>query len=99
MKLFLLTIMSVCGILSAGAADSIAGKQKALSCAGCHGVNGLSNNPEWPNLAGQKAKYLEKQIIAFRDGKREDPMMSQIVKGFSNDDAANIAAYFSNLKN
>ena len=79
------------------AADSDAGKAKAASCAACHGSVGISANPEWPNLAGQKDKYLANQIKAFRDGERKNALMSPMVSGLSDEDIANIAAYYSSL--
>lgn len=82
----------------AGAADIAAGKAKAASCAGCHGANGISNNPLWPNLAGQKAAYLAKQIKAFRDGSRKDPTMEPMARPLSDEDIENLAAYFASLK-
>jgi cytochrome c553 len=80
------------------AGDAAAGKAKAGTCAGCHGAAGVSNNPLWPNLAGQKDAYLVKQMKAFRDGTRSDPMMSPMAKPLSDDDINNLAAYFSSLK-
>ena len=77
------------------AGDAAAGKAKAASCAGCHGTNGISNNPMWPNLAGQQQGYLVKQLKAFRDGTRADPMMSPMAKPLSDADIENIAAYYS----
>ncbi len=79
------------------AGDAAAGKAKAATCAGCHGANGVSNNPLWPNLAGQKEGYLVKQMKAFRDGTRNDPMMSPMAKPLSDADIENLAAYFSSL--
>ena len=79
------------------AGDADAGKDKAVSCAGCHGANGISSNPLWPNLAGQKDGYLAKQMKAFRDGTRNDPMMSPISMPLSDADIDNIAAYYSSL--
>jgi cytochrome c553 len=80
---------------SAMAADAAAGKAKSAVCAACHGATGVSANPMWPNLAGQKEQYLVKQIKAFRDGDRKDPMMAPMVMGLSDDDVANLAAYFA----
>ena len=77
--------------------DPAAGKAKAAACAGCHGAKGISGNPLWPNLAGQKEAYIVKQMKAFRDGKREDPMMAPMAKGLSDKDIANIAAYYASL--
>ena len=88
-------------LLTGGAAlagDIAAGKTKAASCAGCHGADGISANPLWPNLAGQKAPYLVKQLKAFRDGVRQDPMMSAMARPLSDADIENLAAYYSSLK-
>jgi cytochrome c553 len=88
-------------LLTGGAAvagDIAAGKTKAASCAGCHGSDGISANPLWPNLAGQKAPYLVKQLKAFRDGGRQDPMMSAMARPLSDADIENLAAYYSSLK-
>jgi cytochrome c553 len=79
------------------AGDAAAGKAKAATCAGCHGSAGVSNNPLWPNLAGQKDQYLVKQLKAFRDGARKDPMMSPMAAPLSDQDIENLAAYFSGL--
>ena len=79
------------------AGDLAAGKSKAASCSGCHGANGISANPLWPNLAGQKEAYLVKQLKAFRDGARSDPMMTPMAKPLSGADIENLAAYFSSL--
>ncbi len=83
---------------SFAAGDAGKGKSKAAMCAACHGAAGVSANNLWPNLAGQKEGYLAKQMKAFRDGKRKDPMMSGMAKPLSDDDIANLSAYFSSLK-
>ena len=80
------------------AGDIDAGKTKSASCDGCHGANGISANPLWPNLAGQKRAYLVKQLKAFRDGTRSDPMMTPMAKPLSNADIENLAAYYSSLQ-
>ena len=79
------------------AGDAPAGKSKAASCAGCHGPAGISNNPMWPNLAGQKEAYLVKQLKSFRDGTREDPMMGPMARPLSDTDIENLAADYSTL--
>lgn len=73
-------------------------KQKAMVCSACHGENGLSTNPLWPNLAEQKAGYIEKQLKAFRDGTRVDPLMSPMSKMLSDSEIQDLAEYFSSLK-
>jgi cytochrome c553 len=74
-----------------------AGKTKATLCAGCHGLNGISAIPNYPNLKGQKEQYLVKSLRAYRDGQRNDPLMSPMAKPLSDTDIDNLAAYFSGL--
>jgi cytochrome c553 len=83
--------------LSAQAGDAEAGKAKAGVCASCHGMDGHSQNPLWPNLAGQQEQYLAKQLKAFRDGTRSDPLMAPMAKPLSDQDIVDLAAYFSSL--
>lgn len=83
---------------TAGAADVAAGKAKATPCTACHGQNGISVAPNIPNLAGQKAKYLEIQLNAFRAGTRKNAMMNPIAKQLKDGDIANLAAFFSGLR-
>lgn len=100
MKNVLAAMLVSVAVMASGAAvagDAAAGKAKSATCAGCHGAAGVSANPLWPNLAGQKDAYLAKQMKAFRDGTRTDPMMSPMAKPLSDDDIANLAAYFSSL--
>jgi cytochrome c553 len=77
------------------AANLEAGKTLAKNCAGCHGETGAGANPAWPNFAGQKAEYLVNVLKAFRGGLRKDPTMSGVVRGLSDDDIANLAAYYA----
>ena len=79
------------------AADIEAGKTKAAICASCHGVAGLSSMDMWPNLAGQKTAYLAKQIKAFRDDVRKDPVMNSVATGLSDADIDNLAAFYNSL--
>jgi len=79
------------------AGDAAAGKAKSGTCAGCHGAAGISKNPMWPNLAGQQQGYLVKQLKAFRDGSRSDPMMTPMAKPLTDEDIANLAAWYSSL--
>ena len=94
----LAAVLSCTVSVSAFAADAEKGKAKATICASCHGAQGISPSPLWPNLAGQKAPYLEKQLKAFRDGTRKDPMMGPMAKPLSDEDIANISAYFAAMK-
>lgn len=79
--------------LAAGDAD--AGQGKAAICAACHGVDGNSAVPNWPKIAGQHAAYLERQLGLIKGGERAVPEMIGIVAGLSDQDMADVAAYFS----
>ncbi|HEY5775277.1 MAG TPA: cytochrome c [Xanthomonadales bacterium] len=97
-SLFFTLIMALLFVsASALAGDIEAGKAKSAMCASCHGSNGISMSPLWPNLAGQKEQYLIKQIKAFRDGTRQDPMMAPMVAALSDADIENLAAYYASL--
>jgi cytochrome c553 len=78
-----------------GSAD--AGKARALTCTACHGPEGNSASPLWPNIAGQNAPYLLAQLKAFKDGSRVDPLMSSQAMILSDEDMANLAVYFESL--
>jgi len=84
--------------VAVSAGDIQAGKAKAGVCASCHGSEGISANALWPNLAGQQEQYLAKQLRAFRDGTRSDPLMSPMAKELSEADIDDLAAYYSGLK-
>lgn len=80
------------------AADAAVGKAKAsVTCAVCHGSDGLSQHPEAPNLAGQVEMYLVKSLEEFRSGKRQNEMMTVVVKDLSDDDIANLAAWYASI--
>ncbi|PWU21343.1 MAG: cytochrome C [Bdellovibrio sp.] len=82
---------------NAAEGNSADGKRKAAACVACHGAEGISINPLWPNLAKQKPEYLVKQLTDFYDGKRNDPVMSPMAKTLTEQDRKDIAAYFSSL--
>lgn len=75
--------------------DPAQGKEKSQVCQGCHGTDGNSYGPEWPNLASQHTSYLRKQITNFRDGVRKNETMNSMAAGLSEQDIMDIAAYFS----
>lgn len=72
-----------------------AGAAKAAVCTACHGPNGNSANPEWPSLAGQNAAYTREQLAMFKAKKRNNPVMFPIVEPLTEQDFADLAAYFS----
>ena len=83
---------------AAHANDASAGRQKAQACAVCHGLNGLSAQPDAPNLAGQPALYLRAQLRAYRSGERRHEVMAVMAKPLSDEDIANLAAWFSSIR-
>jgi cytochrome c553 len=80
---------------SAVAGDARAGRQKALQCQTCHGLDGLAKLPEAPNLAGQSEAYLIKALKDFRGGTRKNDMMSLVIANLKDADIADLAAYYA----
>ena len=89
--------VSACGAASA-AGDIAAGKKKALACQTCHGLDGLSKLPEAPNLAGQPELYLVKSLDEYRKGIRKNDMMSIVVQQLTDQDVADLAAFYSAIE-
>ncbi len=83
----------------APAGDPLAGRKLARTvCAPCHGANGIAKLPEAANLAGQDAGYLQRQLAAFRSGERKQEIMSQVAGTLSDQQMADVAAYFGAIK-
>jgi cytochrome c553 len=74
-----------------------AGKAKSITCTACHGPQGNSVNPLWPNIAGQSASYILTQMTAFKDGSRSDPLMGPQAMLLSDEDMHDLAVYFESL--
>jgi len=77
--------------------DAVRGQQLSGQCASCHGSEGTSPSPNWPSLAGQLPTYLYKQIKDYKDGKRQDALMSALVANLSDQDMADLAAYYASV--
>jgi cytochrome c553 len=92
-----LVLTSAASILHAEG-NSHEGKQKAASCASCHGDDGNSMVATFPKLAQQHSSYLERQLRAFKDGSRNDPMMSGMAMPLTDEDIEDIAAYYATQK-
>ncbi len=80
------------------AGDVEAGKAKSAMCAACHGANGISAIPMYPNLAGQKEAYLLKQLQDFKSGSRNNAVMKGMAASLSDADMENLAAYYAQMK-
>ena len=74
-----------------------AGEAKSITCTACHGAQGNSVNPLWPNIAGQSANYIVTQLVAFKDGSRSDPLMTPQTMLLSDEDFRDLAVYFESL--
>ncbi len=99
-KLLLVTLtgLALCVPLPAiSQGDAAAGKGLVAVCAGCHGADGNSVNPDWPKIAGQHEKYLAKQLADYKSGKRKDPIMAPMAVALSEQDMSDIGAYYATL--
>lgn len=98
LKKTILTLMTIGLIATTGyspAASVRAGKDKAQVCSGCHGEGGKGANPLFPKLAGQNIKYLTLQLRYFKDQTRNVPAMNAVVSTLTDEDIADLSAYFS----
>jgi cbb3-type cytochrome c oxidase subunit III len=96
--IFVIGLLTVLGKPAHAAGDASAGAQKSATCAACHGADGNSVNPQWPSLAGQNEAYLGKTLNAFKSGTRTDLLMSAQAAVLSEQDIADLAAYFAAQK-
>ncbi|MEN5149053.1 c-type cytochrome [Pseudomonas orientalis] len=93
----LLLTLGITGVAHA-AGDATAGQAKAAVCGACHGPDGNSPAPNFPKLAGQGERYLAKQMHDIKDGKRVVLEMTGLLANSSDQDIADIAAYFASQK-
>ncbi|WP_250884233.1 cytochrome c [Glaciecola sp. XM2] len=77
--------------------DPQLGEDKSTMCAQCHGRNGISIVPIYPNLAGQKEQYLVLSLKAYRSGERVNMAMTPHARKLSDEDIADLAAYYANM--
>ncbi|MET0280430.1 MAG: c-type cytochrome [Steroidobacteraceae bacterium] len=83
------------GTAPAQALESIAPPAKAALCISCHGAGGRSLMSNFPNLAGQTARYIYLQLKDFQEGRRVDPLMSPMAAGITRDEMRELADYFA----
>lgn len=79
------------------AADPAAGRQKAATCQSCHGIDGVGKLPDVPNIAGEPAEYLTRQLGQFKSGERQHEQMSIIAQSLSEADIDDLAAWYSSI--
>jgi len=93
----LLLTLGITGVAHA-AGDAAAGQAKAAVCGACHGPDGNSMAPNFPKLAGQGERYLNKQLHDIKSGKRQVLEMTGLLTNLSDQDLADLAAYFASQK-
>ena len=94
-KLLALALVSLALPVAASSGDAEVGKKKSGPCAACHGPNGVSVGPEFPNLAGQYEDYLVTALHHYKNGKRKNPIMQGQVANLTEKDMSDLAAYFA----
>jgi cytochrome c553 len=80
---------------TAEAADLETGRRKSAACVPCHGPDGNATIPGTPTLAGQPAFFTHWQLIKYRDGRRKDEQMSPFAQSLSDEDMADLAAFYA----
>ena len=89
------SLLVLSGAALAASGDAEAGRKKSQPCQACHGPNGISVSPDFPNLAGQNADYMLHVLKHYKNGKRKNPIMQAQVASLSEKDMLDLAAYFS----
>ena len=93
-----LTALVVTSSFAQAGGDSTAGRTVMVKCQSCHGKDGLAKGSAAPRIAGQKQDYLLRSLAAYKAGKRPSSMMLGAVKDLSDEDMANVAAYYAAIK-
>ncbi|NOR19641.1 MAG: c-type cytochrome [Xanthomonadales bacterium] len=89
------TLLSLVPVAVFAAGDAAEGQNKSAVCHACHGADGKSTQPIYPNLGGQQQNYLSKALHDFRDGGRQDPVMNGFAASLSDADIEDIAAWYA----
>jgi len=93
------TLIALClvalPLTAAAKGNPAAGKSKSVTCQACHGLDGQSITPEYPNIGGQHESYLVKALRDYRDGRRSNPVMGPMAAGLSDQDIKDLAAWYA----
>ncbi|MDP2834716.1 MAG: c-type cytochrome [Pseudomonadota bacterium] len=97
MKLSLFALLAA-GLFAASA-QAAPTKTEALAatCNNCHGVNGVSVGPTMPNIGGLSEPYLKNMMLQWKSGERYSATMGRLIKGYSEEQIADLAKHFSKL--
>lgn len=91
-------VFVTCLLQQAAVAEPAATVDPSAACAACHGKTGISPNPQWPNLAGQHAKYSYQSMLAYQQGAskgREHAVMQGLLQPLDNATLQNLAEYYA----
>jgi cytochrome c553 len=88
--------LMICSSAAWAGGDVSAGETKAASCVGCHGADGMGSGDN-PPITGLEADYFTEQMAAYKSGTRENAMMQMFAGQLSEEDMADIAAYYASL--
>ena len=94
-KLAVLALFALAFPAAAASGDAEVGKKKSGPCAACHGANGVSPSPDFPNLAGQYPDYIEAALKHYKNGRRKNAIMQGQVANLTPKDMMDLAAFFS----
>jgi len=92
------TLLSFIPAVAFSAGNAAEGKNKSAVCHACHGANGQSIQPIYPNLGGQYQDYLVKALKGFRDGSRQNAIMNGFAANLSDADIEDISAWYASQK-
>jgi cytochrome c553 len=90
-------VLAVAAADCAIAQDPAVGRQKAVQCQACHGLDGLAKIPGAPHLAGQVQEYLVAAMRDYKSGARRNEMMTVVMRQLSDEDIEDLAAYYAGL--
>lgn len=100
MKTLLMAVLACCATPALAAGNVAAGQEKSAACQACHGAEGKATVSLYPHLAGQHADYLQHALQAYKKGERsggQAEVMKAFVSGLSDEDMADLAAYYQSL--
>lgn len=99
MKKFTIAALITAGLVGHGsvfaAGNAEAGQAKAATCVACHGPDGNSIAPNFPNLAGQGEAYMVKQLQDFKKGERKDATMTAMVMALDDQAVEDVSAFYA----
>lgn len=91
--------MAVIALPAYAGGDPVAGKQKAVACQSCHGLDGIGVAPQFPTLAGQFPDYLVKALSDYKSGQRKNAIMAGFAANLTPQDMEDLASFYASWKN